>query len=377
MSPTTRTTEWLNTHSLEKKGSISNVLGVKGSKITKHQVATPGKSAKSQGKFWDRLLPGILNQSPNKEIMDDFEGSTLVGDNADIKTEHSVDDNRSSHTDLDGNTIVEPTPYWRNLSKIPPISDGPITDLNDERMKEWSNDEVWLFEKLNMRGFEPLMEATWHMDFVTLPIKLFSHDPRDAFINAASGRDYRARKALNTLLSIGADARDRLVRSLTPEPAIHRDLSAYQKWTLQDAHLLRTPYIPLLAIASAVPKESVASVVSRLTDQLHDMGRRYRDLYRVDSKTANGKHSYKHKLPTLYGIMVKYSVVAFMTWDSSQEGKPLRNIGVFDLKKGGQDVWHAIAIAILVVKARNDLMALRQQGWIGEEDEDSGIDPDA
>ncbi len=369
MNPAKCTTEWLKDHSPEKKPKTPNVLRVKGSKITKKYVATPSsatKSAKLQGRFWTKLLPGLLSQSPQKEAEDDFEGDTLVED------DHNIQDKRSGHANLDGDTVIEPEEQQRHVAKVSQKHDQHTHELNNQKL--WSKDEVWLLEKLNLRGLEPLMDATWFMDFRSFPIPLFSHNPRQVFINAASGRDFRARKALRAVCAVGADARDRVFRSLNPETAIHRDLAAYEKWALQDANLLRTPHIPLFAICSAVPHETVKGVVARLTEKLHDYGRQYRDLFR--SKNKQGKEVYKHKLPTFFGMVVKYTVVAFLTWDSSKEAAPVRVLGIFDLKQRGQDVWHGLAIAILMVKVRNELLALRKKGWIGKEEVEEG-DPDA
>jgi hypothetical protein len=373
MSPTKRTDEWLKGHSPEKKAKTPNVLGVKGSKITKKYLASPSsatKSVKLQGKFWSHFLPSILSQSPVKKAEDNFEGDTLVeGGDDDVKDKHS------GHANLDGDTVLEPEDQQRDFAKISPKHDVPNSNspANDD-MKFWSKDEVWLLEKLNLRNLEPLMEATWHIDFPSFPVVLFSFDSRQVFINAANGRDFYARKALFDFMAIGADARDRITRSCEPEPSIHRNLAAYKKWALQDANLLHTPHIPLLAICSAVPHESVVSVVGRLTDQMHDFGRQYRELFR--GKNKKGQDVYKHKLPTFFGIMVKYSIVAFFTWDSSKEKAPVRTLGIFDLRQRGQDVWHVLAFSILMVKVRNNLLALRKKGWISKEQVEES-DPDA
>lgn len=372
MSPTKRTDEWLKGHSPEKKAKTPNVLGVKGSKITKQHLASPSsatKSAKLRGKFWSQFLPSILSHSPVKKTVDNFEGDTLVEDNHDIKDEHS------GHADLDGDTVLEPEEQLRDVVKISSKYDEPNPNSpSSDDIKHWSKDEVWLLEKLNLRSLEPLMYGTWHIDFPSFPAVLFSYYPRQVFINAASGRDFHARKALFNLMAIGADARDRITRSCEPEPSIHRNLAAYEKWALQDANLIRTPHIPLLAICSAVPHETVVSVVARLTDKLHDLGRQYRELFR--GKNKQGQDVYKHKLPTFFGIMVKYSIVAFFTWDSSKLKAPTRTIGMFDMRQRGQDVWHVLAISILMVKVRNNLLALRKRGWIGVE-EVKDDDPDA
>lgn len=373
MSPTKRMNEWLKGHSPEKKVKTPDVLGVKGSKVTKKYLASPSsatKSAKLQGKFWSRLLPSILSQSPVKKAEDNFEGDTLVeGGGDDVKDKHS------GHANLDGDTVLEPEDQHREVAKISPKHDVPNSNSPaSDNTKFWSKDEVWLLEKLNLRNLEPLMDATWHIDFPTFPVVLFSFDSRQVFIKATNGRDFYARKALFDFMAVGADARDRIRRSCEPEPSIHRGLAAYQKWTLQDANLLRTPHIPLLAICAAKPNESVVSVVARLKDQMYEYGRQYRELFR--GKNKKGQDVYKHKLPTFFGIMVKYSIVAFFTWDSSKEKAPVRTLGIFDLRERGQEMWHVLAFSILMVKVRNNLMALRKKGWISKEQVEQS-DPDA
>jgi hypothetical protein len=62
-------------------------------------------------------------------------------------------------------------------------------------------------------------------------------------------------------MTIGADARDRITRSGEPElSTCHRNLAAYKEWAFQDANLLHTPHIPLLAICSAMAHESASDV---------------------------------------------------------------------------------------------------------------------
>ena len=46
----------------------------------------------------------------------------------------------------------------------------------------WSVDEVWLFEKLNRRGLEPLMPELWQWDFPSYPDNLFTKRNDWAFI---------------------------------------------------------------------------------------------------------------------------------------------------------------------------------------------------
>ena len=383
MSPTTRTTEWLQGHSPTKASHTPIVLRVRGSKVTKHQIVTPSaaaKSAKARPNFWERLLPNIPYLSPAKKAEDDFEGSTFVEeDYTHIKGEPLITNKSSSPTNYEGDTVLPSLESEEDEDSFAKsVLPKTVPQLSKaERIERWSPEEVWMFEKINMRAEEPNMCATWHLDFPALPWHIFTNRSAKIFIKSVHdgdiGRDFRARKALKQLFGVGADARDRIFRNVEPESAIARDVRVYQKWSLQDANLDHTPHTPLLAITTAHPNESVVSGVNRLTDQMHDAARQYRRLFRY--KTDEGRYRYKHKMPTFYGILIKHGVFAIMTWDNSVEGKPIRSVGIFDLKQKGQDVWSGMAVALMVVKVRNDLVALREEGWIWGRVEQS--DPDA
>lgn len=86
---------------------------------------------------------------------------------------------------------------------------------------------------------------------------------------------------------------------------------------------------------------------------------------------------FSHDLPTLYGIVIKHTVVAMVTYDVCVPGQAVRSIAMFDFGKPDQDVWNGLAVAILVVMCRNCLMdfaaeeeAERQQSADEEEEED-------
>lgn len=137
-------------------------------------------------------------------------------------------------------------------------------------------------------------------------------------------------------------------------------------------------HIPVIAIASAKGHETVESVVSRVTDQLHSLGRQYRDKWqRTNSQMSDECQEFAHELPTLTGFVIKYSIVAIVTCDSRVPGNPIRTLGTFDFKVVGQDVWHALAISIAMIRGRNYLMQLDQEGELGPEVVDYGSDPDA
>jgi hypothetical protein len=147
---------------------------------------------------------------------------------------------------------------------------------------------------------------------------------------------------------------------------------------MEDAGLSNTEHIPAITIATAVHNESVASAVGRVTDQLHHMGNQYRSLW-LDREHCSEKDEvldYVHDLPTLYGVVIKYTVVAFVTYDVARPGQAVRCVGTYNFQKEGQDVWNALAVSILFIRARNYLMELAKEGELGDVVDDASVDED-
>ena len=174
-----------------------------------------------------------------------------------------------------------------------------------------------------------------------------------------------ASRALHALFGLGSRVRDRISCHLRPEKTLRRELLAYYKWSIMDAGLDRIDHIPVLAIGTAAPRESVASVVGRVTDSLHDLGKQYRAHFFDRYDPVTGKPVFRKELPTLYGIVITYSVVTFVTYDSRFPGKQVQSMGSYNFSKLPQDVWHAFAAAIVMVRARDCLIGLMEEEQVG------------
>lgn len=151
---------------------------------------------------------------------------------------------------------------------------------------------------------------------------------------------------------------------------------------MQDGHLRLKGSPPLICVAAAAANEDVAHVVERCIHKMYRAGRQWRHWLieeSTDSDVCSDGRQFAARLPTVYGYVVKYSVLAIMTWDSclgDEEGiaKPVRTIGTYDWKIEGQDVWHALAVGIVECKARKYLLELDRARLLGEDRVES--DPD-
>ena len=176
----------------------------------------------------------------------------------------------------------------------------------------------------------------------------------------------------------GSRVRDQILSGAATERPLFHAINKYYKWSIADANVQHKDIIPVVAIASAKGQETVESVVGRVTDQLHSLSRQYRDKWRLPRSRGSDEHQeFVHELPTLTGFVIKYSIVAIVTCDSRVPGSPIRTLGTFDFKVIGQDVWHALAISIAMIRGRNYLMQLDAEGELGPEVVDDDSDPDA
>lgn len=122
------------------------------------------------------------------------------------------------------------------------------------------------------------------------------------------------------------------------------EIEFYFKWLMRDADFNKTEHILAVAIATAVPKESVANVVSCIIDQLHHMNERYYSLWRDIARSAktNNVQYYVHDLSTLYKVVIKFSVISLLTYDVAIAGQAVRCLSNYNFRNKGQDIWHTL-----------------------------------
>lgn len=157
-----------------------------------------------------------VTKNPRKRAREDDEESiTFSPNSADVDPDDSISQ-ITPNDDDEGSKSSDVTPANGPEESIEPSSDDEVDDdvememeepqisaedkVTDylarqaeleQRLKEVEvfratgnhADEIFLFERLSMRGFEQLLPAAWQVDFPTLPIDLFTEDAEKAFIN--------------------------------------------------------------------------------------------------------------------------------------------------------------------------------------------------
>lgn len=371
MSPTKRRTEkWLQEHTPKKHGSGVDLRKVKDGRI----VGKNDDQRKKRKSFWNLALwfSGSGESQSDDREEDDLEGDTMVDDDGAAVTPGY--DNEVTLVADEHDEGMKSDDTKRALQKY----NDRYLDFDDPRIQDWTEEERWLFTKLANRGYEPLLHMTWILDYPTFPDQLFTNDESRVYINNIHSSTGRACRSLTDLILAGSRVRDQILSKAATEKPLFHAINKYYKWSIADAKVQHKDHIPVIAIASAKGQETVESVVSRVTDQLHSLGRQYRDKWRQpSSRDGDEDQKFTHQLPTLTGFVIKYSIVAIVTCDSRLPGNPIRTLGTFDFKVIGQDVWHALAISIAMIQGRNYLMQLDEEGELGPEVVNYGSDPDA
>lgn len=187
-----------------------------------------------------------------------------------------------------------------------------------------------------------------------------------------------ATREFAALIDAGPRCRDALSQNQVPERHLKRGIERYNKWALRDAKIHPKSYIDLISIVAAKPNETVPVALDRLSRKFHKRAQEWRDKLRhPDCDKDDENQVYAQAPPTLYGFLIKYSVVAIVTHDASKPDAPVRNLMTSNLQMLGYDVWAALAIAIVCVRARNQLLGMDDLAKLDVEMPEEEDDPDA
>lgn len=225
MSPSARTKEWLANNSPEKKvvkfknSGTPSVLGVKGGGISKHSK-TP-QSTRVSKKYYSAVNYEGSSTSPtgtNPEVKRKPSIWGLLGFRS--KTEHKGTPQNGLQThpgeyDIEGSTVVDeiieddvgtldldgPSNLEGNTLILQDHTgdlkvhneDGEVKEDDEEDFSDFSDEEYFLFHKLNNRGLEPIIHIGWAMDFPTLPEILFTHDREETYVRHLYAPEYHGK----------------------------------------------------------------------------------------------------------------------------------------------------------------------------------------
>ncbi|KAF2873720.1 hypothetical protein BDV95DRAFT_489426 [Massariosphaeria phaeospora] len=322
--------------------------------ITNWDLRTPAASPSADATKLPPSPPTSLERAYT-----DYDGDTLL----DGLTEHmniAEDDTWDANEET---MVVDEAEYIEQQKTIKPDAERKRREHQgqDLRAAGWTEDAIFLFQKLGMRGFEALMPGGWVDDFVMLPVNLFTTNIDKAFIKPAFGSDFHAQKAISDIFNIGPRARDAVLTRApirTPEFHIHRGIQQYEQWALRDGRLEDVwGNLSVFQIVSARKDTAPALVEQKMVRKLRKLANQWRDAFNVQEPSSSDASA--PDLPTLYGVITSHTIMAFVSYDMNAIAPSLRTVAMFDFGQEGYDVWNSLAIAIFVIHCRNRLTDLK------------------
>ncbi|KAL1900102.1 hypothetical protein Sste5346_002410 [Sporothrix stenoceras] len=320
---------------------------------------------------------------------DDYDSDDLDDEDED----DGVDENwnwlfEAEPTDTDGSSAVVPSEddyYWSVDADERTAYEQGVAAI-EGYADEWTADEKRLHRLLSLRGFHPLLPATWTRDFLGVPMypSLFAAAQADSSESTPTttitnyGSQFHATKALRALFDLQSRVsglRQTGHNTVRIGAIIERELRRYIAWAASDAGLDRCA--PLAAMPNIAAKQFLVgrpqqqrspnkkgkktkkrSIARQVQDFFGDWVARYRTYYAglPEYDTEDGKKERLRPPRLLYGFVVVQHAVMLLVVDSagnrsSRHPRP-RCLADFNLSLGDRWLDASLTVAIPVHVAR-------------------------
>ncbi|KAK6335413.1 hypothetical protein TWF696_002191 [Orbilia brochopaga] len=231
---------------------------------------------------------------------------------------------------------------------------------------DWTASEIALFKRLRRRGREPLLPAPWRLDFTTFPEALYAAVGERSFICALTpSMEFRGSQALQRLVNIGGYVRDRTeINPSSPvEPLIYQEIKNFVAWAEKDAEISISSI--LTVTFNRNKKGSSKSASERTERKMRVLAEEMRKRpQRTITPTSEEDDDAPRSPTAVYGITVYNCVAAISSLSWETEQFEVKTLLILDWTDVGLDIWNAMAIAILIVTCRNDIL---------DSDEEAGL----
>lgn len=231
-----------------------------------------------------------------------------------------------------------------------------LTELSEEG---FTPQEAALFLRIRNRSLEPLMPAHWQVDFSTMPDNLFF--PADENVvghidSITLEGTFVATSAFQALVGLGTVVRGKIESKRDPEERVCASLKKYIQWSVEDVrtNLKDRPEInPRVVVVGSNGKGPV-HCETRMQKKLGSLAKEVHQEF--DHLSSLSISPPPNASTTVYGLAVSGCVVALVTLDTNLKGEDAtpRTMIILDFSDITLDFWNAVAVALLVIAARED-----------------------
>ena len=145
-----------------------------------------------------------------------------------------------------------------------------------------------------------------------------------------------------------------------PEPGLVTGVENYLEWAYRDGNLQDEQYLDVVVICGAKAGESAHNVAQRASGKMRMLGQEWRE--RLERRKGSLRAGEAPACPTIFGFVVKYSVVSVLSHDAASAQSPVRTLAQMNHNLEGIDVWHAFTISLVCIQARNRLLQMEAHG---------------
>ncbi|KAI7481374.1 hypothetical protein KC357_g3807 [Hortaea werneckii] len=324
-----------------------------------------------------------MRMSPDDDDDDDSNAENSVGyvESEDDDAEGGEEDDDEDEPE-DTTLVVSEEEYAREHSRSKKVSvpaELSNRGVSSEELSAagWSEEHIFLVQRIAMRGFEPLLPQYYYMDFRYLPDALFvqDDDKERAFISGVKGPTFHGIKALEKLFTLGGYVRDmtQFRCNTTPEMQFKRHLQDFIKWTDRDSGLDTKTTIPPLTLVmqnSDTPISVLQETARRKMAKIHARSHRAFSAHQTIENSSPSSTSTSTKLhqpiPQIYALMASWTVIALVAYRPDlEEDQQVKVVSHHNFDDKDYDVWNSLALAIVMCHVRDVQVKIAEETGLG------------
>ncbi|RMY97989.1 hypothetical protein D0862_07793 [Hortaea werneckii] len=324
-----------------------------------------------------------MRMSPNANDDSDAEDEAPIGyvssEDADAEySEEEADNDEPEDTTL----VVSEEEYAREHSRSKKVSvpaELSNRGVSSEELAAagWSEEHIFLVQRIAMRGFEPLLPQYFYMDFRYLPDALFvqDDDKERAFISGVKGPTFHGIKALEKLFTLGGYVRDmtNFRCNTTPEMQFKRHLQDFIKWTDRDSGLDTKTTIPPLTLVMqnsdtpiSVLQESARRKMAKIHARYHQAFSAHQTIENPSPSSSSTSTKLHQPIPQIYALMASWTVIALVAYRPDlEEAQQVKVVSHHNFDDKDYDVWNSLALAVVMCHVRNVQVRIAEETGLG------------